>query len=61
MKEDADFRQVAELLAAVADRAARDVDAQKNQVIRRWLLPLAESDVDLPSVLAAELARAFQI
>jgi hypothetical protein len=63
VQEDSEFRQVAELLAAIADRVAVSggPSAEVNQVIRDWLLPLAESDVDIMAVLAEKLERAFPI
>lgn len=53
---------VAELLVAVLNRsAASGVEAEVNPVIRTLLLRMLETDVDLKSVLADELERAFQI
>jgi hypothetical protein len=62
VQEDAEFRQVTELLVAVAERAAvAGSDDAVNQEIRDWLFRLAESDVDLQSILAENLERAFPI
>ena len=62
MQED-EFRRVAELLVDVTDRVAvaGGVNAEANQEIRDWLFRLAKSDVDLTSVLAEKIDRAFPI
>lgn len=63
MQEDNEFRQVAELLAEVVDRASASGsdNSKEGLVIRGWLSAMVESNAELTSLLTEELERAFQI
>lgn len=61
MQDDAEFRQVAELLASVTNRvlAAKGEATEEKDMIHAWLTKLADSNSDVLSVLAGEIERAF--
>lgn len=61
-ERNAEFREVADLLASVDARAvALGAADDTNRAIRSWLPRLAEDEANLALILAAELDRAFQL